>query len=102
MNALDPFQIWLLMGAVAYFAFMAGRATANRGDQESREQKALRRQENAERIFSQMPASTLEEVDRLLRDGKTIEAIKAVRASAGLGLRDAKLAVDWRKRMTQG
>lgn len=102
MQNLDPLQIWLLMAAVAYIAFMAGRATANRGDKESRESRALRQQESAERTFSEMSESNREEVDRLLRDGKTIEAIKTVRASAGLGLRDAKLAVDWRKRMTQG
>ncbi len=99
MNALDPTQIWLLMAAVAYIAFMAGRATANRGDAESRETRALRQQESAERIFSEMDASIREEVDRLLNDGKIINAVKIVRENTGLGLRDAKLAVDWRRRM---
>ncbi len=99
MSALEPIQIWLLMAAVAYVAFMTGRATANRGDKESRESRALRRQENAERIFSEMSASTREEVDRLLSDGKIIHAVKAIREETGLGLRDAKLAVDWRRRM---
>jgi len=102
MQNLDPLRIWLLMAAVAYIAFMAGRATANKGDTESRESRALRQQESAERIFSEMSVSNREEVDRLLRDGKTIEAIRSVRTSAGLGLRDAKLAVDWRRRMVKG
>ena len=99
MENLDPLQIWLLMAAVAYVAFMTGRATAGRDDKESREAQALRRQESAERVFSEMSASTREEVDRLLRDGKIINAVKVIREHSGLSLRDAKLAVDWRRRM---
>ncbi len=99
MNALEPLQIWLLMAAVAYIAFMAGRATANSGDKESRESRALRVQESAERTFSEMTSSTKDDVDRLIRDGKKIDAIRLVREHSGLGLRDAKLAVDWRQRM---
>ncbi len=102
MNALEPIQIWLLLAAVAYIAFMAGRATAGRGDRESREARALRVQEHAERTFSEMTASTREEVDRLLHEGKIIDAIRLVRESSGLGLKDAKQAVDWRRRMIKG
>lgn len=102
MNALEPIQIWLLMAAVAYVAFMAGRASANGGDKESRESRALLQQQSAERIFSELSVSNREHVDRLVRDGKTIEAIKSIRMSAGVGLRDAKRAVDWRKRMMKG
>ncbi len=102
MQNLDPLQIWLLMAAVAYLAFMAGRATANSGDKESRESRALRTEENAERTFSGMTASTREEIDRLLHDGKIIAAVKIVRENSGLGLREAKQAVDWRRRMIKG
>lgn len=99
MENLEPIQIWLLMAAVAYVAFMTGRATAGSGDKESREARVLRQQESAERVFSDLSASTREEVDRLLNDGKIINAVKLIRENAGLGLRDAKLAVDWRRRI---
>ena len=102
MNALEPIQIWLLMAAVAYIAFMAGRATANSGDKESHEARALRIQESSERAFSAMTASSREEVDRLLHDGKIINAVKVVRENSELGLREAKQAVDWRRRMIKG
>ena len=99
MQNLEPIQIWLLMAAVAYVAFMVGRASVNRGDKESHEARAMRREENAERVFSELSTSATEEVDRLIRDNKIINAVKVVRENTGLGLRDAKLAVDWRRRM---
>lgn len=99
MNNLDPLQIWLLMAAVAYIAFMAGRATARKGGGESREAKALRIQGSAENAFSSLTPSIAADVDRLLNDGKTIEAIKVMREHTGLGLKESKQAIDWRKRL---
>ncbi len=98
MENLEPLQIWLLMGAVAYIAFMAGRATANKGDKESREARAFRIQENAESLFSSLTGSTVEEVDRLIGNGKIINAVRVVRENTGAGLKDSKDAVDWRRR----
>ena len=97
MDAFSPFQLWLLMGAVAYAGFLFGRATANRdGPRESREERKMREAHDAERTFSGLPASIQEDVDRLLRDGKTIEAIKVIREAAGIGLKDAKITADAR------
>ena len=102
MENLDPLQIWLLMAAVAYIAFMAGRATSRRDTGESREMKALRIQQAADEAYSGLTSSSQEEVDRLIRDGKIIQAVKVVRENTGFGLKESKDTVDQRRRMIKG
>lgn len=103
MENLEPFQLWLLMAAVAYIAFMIGRASGRSGnDGLSPEERRFRAQQEAESAFSSLELSKQEEVDRLLNDGKVIAAVRVVREAAGIGLKDAKAAVDWRRRMIKG
>ncbi len=97
MENFEPYQIILLMIAVAYVAYLFGRASA--GDGEGREERRLREAHDAERIFSALDASKQSEVDRLLVDGKIIAAVKQIRAASGLGLKDAKITADWRRAM---
>ena len=102
MENFEPYQLWLLMGAVAYVSFLAGRVTANGGSTESAEERRFREDHEAERNFSSLSPSKQTEIDGLLTDGKLIEAIKLIREETGIGLRDAKLAAERRKRMLQG
>ncbi|MHA7870761.1 MAG: hypothetical protein ACX939_00270 [Hyphococcus sp.] len=102
MDTIEPYQIALLMAAVAYAAFLFGRASANREGRESREERQMRTAHEAEQLFSSLSPSKQEEVDRLLTDGQLIPAIKAIREETGAGLRDAKLAADYRRRMVHG
>ena len=57
----------------------------------------MRERQAAEALFASLSSEAQSEVDRLLRDGKLIAAVKAVREETGAGLRDAKLAVDMRR-----
>lgn len=97
MENFEPYQIILLMAAVAYVAFLFGRASAGGG--EGRDERRIREAHDAERNFSALDASKQEAVDRLLTDGKIIAAIKEIRATSGLGLKDAKITADWRRSM---
>jgi len=97
MNTVEPYQIVLVMAAVAYAAYLFGRATARREGGESGEERRLREAHDAERLFSSLSASKQEEVDRLLTDGHVIAAVKAIREETGSGLKEAKLATDYRR-----
>ncbi len=97
MDNFEPYQIFLLMAAVAYAAFLFGRASARGG--EGREERRLREAHDAERTFSALDMSKQAEVDRLLTDGKVIAAVKEIRAASGLGLKEAKITADWRRTM---
>ena len=97
MESFEPYQIFLLMAAVAYAGFLFGRASA--GAREGREERQLREAHDSERAFSSIDPSKQAEVDRLLTDGKMIAAIKGIREATGLGLKDAKTTADWRRRM---
>ena len=95
-------QYWLLLVAVAYIAFRIGRATAGGENTESREVRALRAQESAERVFSELSTSNQTEVDRLLFNDEVIAAVKLIREEAGIGLKDAKGVADHRRRKLAG
>lgn len=102
MDNVEPYQILLVMAAVAYIAYLFGRATVRREGGEGREERQLREAHEAERLFSSLSASKQEEVDRLLTEGQVIAAVKAIREESGAGLREAKLATDYRRRMLPG
>lgn len=91
MENVEPYQIIMLMAAVAYAAFLFGRATAG-----GSEHQRLVENEEIEAAMRTISAPKLEEIDRLIADRKKIAAIKVVRAETGLGLRPAKMAVDRR------
>ena len=97
MMNFEPYQIIMLMIAVAYLAFLIGRASAPSG--EGREQRQLREAHDAERTVSALDTSKQAEVDRLLTNGKIVAAIKEIRAASGIGLKDAKITADWRRSM---
>lgn len=100
MNNIEPYQILLLMAAVAYASFLFGRASARGG--EGREERRMREDHEGERIFSALDASKQAEVDRLLTEGKLIAAVKEIREATGSGLKEAKTTADYRKRMLTG
>lgn len=97
MQNFEPYQLWMLMAAVAYIAFLIGRATARRSASDG-SQDHFFRQQVAEETFNSLPLSKREEVDRLLRAGKLISAVKVVREETNAGLKDSKAMVDGRKR----
>jgi len=95
MENISPIQLWLLMAAVAYAAFLFGRATKPVDPQE-RERRRLVEETEIETAVSGLSASKWEEIDRLLSDRKKIEAIRVLREATGLGLKLSKLAVERR------
>jgi len=90
-EAVDPYQVLLLMAAVAYAAFLLGRASV------SAEPNHGANKQNAEQLLARLSPSEAQEIDQLLRDGAHIEAIKEIRSATGAGLREAKLAADYRR-----
>lgn len=93
---IEPYQIIFLILAVAYFAFMAGRASAG-VSAEPREARAQRRAMAAEQLFAALTPEQQAGVDAIIREGRTIEAIKQVREYSGSGLKESKEAIDWRR-----
>ncbi len=85
------------MAAVAYAAFLFGRATKPVNPQE-RERRRLVEEKEIETALSDLSASKWEEIDRLLAGKKKIEAIKILREATGLGLKLSKAAVENRGR----
>lgn len=102
MENAEPYQLWLVMAAVAYAAFLFGRATARGGGGLSREERRTQQRHDAERVFSSLSASKQADADRLLNDGELIEAVKLIRAEAGIGLKEAKAAADLRREVLKG
>ena len=92
---LSVTEIWLLIG-VAVAAFIAGRFSA-RHSPEALERRRIA-EEEATRNFTRLSTTTRAEIDRLLADGKTVEAIRVIRAELNTGLYEAKQIVDQRKR----
>lgn len=85
--------------AVGYFAFRIGRATGRpRESAEERQMRRMQEETNAANAFAELSPAVQTDVDRLLMDKKVIEAIKVIREHTGLGLRDAKLATDHRRK----
>jgi len=95
-EGLSDSQIWMLIAGVAVVAFMAGRRSA-KVSPESFELR-LKAEQEAAQNFSRLSGAMQREVDRLLADGKMIEAIKLIRAELNTGLYEAKQVVDQRKR----
>ena len=86
----------LLLISVALAAFIAGRLSA-RNSPEALESRRIA-EEQAARNFTRLSTTTRTEVDRLLAEGKTVEAIKLMRAELNTGLYEAKQIADQRKR----
>jgi|GEM_PF-1365529 len=101
----DPIQFWLLLASVAGVAFILGRATGGGQDGgfgQSRAERLHREHEAGEMAFSSLSVSKQAEVDRLLRDGKVINAVKIIRDETSAGLKEAKLTVDHRRKALRG
>lgn len=95
MENFNSIQPWLLMSAVAYAAFLIGRATKPVSPQE-RNHRRLVEEEEIETALREVTKSKWEEIDRLLSDRKKIEAIKVLREATGLGLKLSKMAAERR------
>ena len=102
MDAPNGFQVWLLVAAIGGLSFWLGRATARSETAEQREMRRMREREAGVAAFSSLAAPNQTEIDRLIMEGKTIEAIKLVREGTGLGLKEAKDAVDARRSALKG
>jgi ribosomal protein L7/L12 len=94
MENLDPLGHWLLLAVTAWISFMIGRSTARRGGDPAT-RKLAEEQEIAAATANLSP-SIWADVDRLLSEKKKIEAIKVLREASGLGLKQAKDAVEQR------
>ncbi len=95
MENFEPYQLWFLMAAVAYVAFLLGRATKGASPEERQRRELVETQE-IETAMANIPQSKLEEIDRLMADRKKIEAVKTLREATGLGLKLSKMAVEQR------
>ena len=91
MENFEPYQIWFLIIAVGYAGFLFGRATASDTD---REYTRLREMETIDGAIRELDVSKREEIMRLVSEKKKIAAIKVFRQASGLGLREAKIAVE--------
>lgn len=103
MQAFDPTGGWLVLAAAVCLAFMAGRASA--GQRESPEERAMRRLREGERAanaFAALSPPVQSDIDRLLLDGKKIEAIKIIREQTGMGLKESKDLADLRQTQIKG
>jgi len=86
------------LGTAAVLLLVVAGASVNR----ETERRQLRRLALLERKLDtvldhlglEMPAPHLRQVEALLAQGKTIQAIKAYREATGAGLKEAKEAVD--------
>jgi len=102
MEVFQSDQAWLVLAAVAVISYILGRASAGRrGDSGSRAEQRLKETEAAAATLSSLDATHQLEIDRLLSEKKTIEAIKYLREHTGLSLYEAKLAVDERRKVVE-
>lgn len=88
-------QVWVLLAFVAVAAFWLGRMT---GRAEGSPENRMAQSAASSELFSSMAPDKQADVDRLISERKYIEAIKLVRDVTGAGLREAKLAVDERRK----
>ncbi|WP_428407009.1 ribosomal protein L7/L12 [Hyphococcus sp.] len=95
-------QQWGLIALLAYVAFMIGRMTKSGESPEAREMRRMEEATNAADAFSSLSPSIQSDVDRLLFDGKKIEAIKLIRENTGLGLKESKIAAEQREKQIKG
>jgi ribosomal protein L7/L12 len=90
-------DVLILVAAVAAAAFYLGRRSAGLSrDAEAHQTTAPQKSDIG--TFERLPEDTRSTVDRLVREGRTIEAVRVVRASTGLGLYEAKQVVDLQRR----
>jgi len=102
MESLDQTQILLLLVTVAAVSFLLGRQSTRGAPTADQAERDMRMQQLAEDSFSAMAPSIQQEIDQLITDGRTIEAVKLIRENSGLGLREAKIVVDHRGRLLKG
>lgn len=101
MEFLDSTQFWAILGAVAIGAYLFGRMSGG-GSPEDRAERQMRRRQEAEAAFANMPPAAQQEIDQLLTQGKTVEAVKRFRDETGSGLKEAKDAIDVRRATMSG
>jgi hypothetical protein len=92
---LSTMEIWLLIAWAAVIGFYAGRRSAV--PSEVRARAKLMAQEEAAQGFARLTPDSQAEVDRLLGEGRTVEAVKLIRAALSTDLYTAKQIVDQRK-----
>jgi ribosomal protein L7/L12 len=90
-----PALLSLVLIGVLWHATLLLRL-AKQGDQQLKLLASLDRkfQRALEHLGAAEPAPTFPEVEQLLDAGRTLQAIKAYREATGVGLKDAKEAVD--------
>ncbi|HOP18778.1 MAG TPA: hypothetical protein PLV61_09360 [Parvularculaceae bacterium] len=102
MEVFQSDQAWLVLAAVAVISYILGRASAGRrSDNSSRTEQRLKETEAAAATLSSLDATHQLEIDRLIVENKTIEAIKYLREHTGLSLYEAKLAIDERRKVVK-
>jgi ribosomal protein L7/L12 len=93
---VDYTLIWL--GPAVILVLVAASASVSRRETERRHVRLALIERKLDAVLDhlgvEVPEPHLQEVEALLRRGKTIEAIKAYREATGAGLREAKEAVD--------
>lgn len=106
MESLDPGINWLIVAVIAFVAFLFGRASARGGEGggggESRQARRLRETEEATAALAALDLSKQADLDRLIADGRIIDAVKLLREATGMGLYESKLAVDERRKSVSG
>lgn len=100
MENLDPGMNWLIVAVIAFCAFILGRASARGGEGggESRQARRLHDIERATAALAALEMSKQAELDRLITDGRIIDAVRLLREATGMGLYESKLAVDERRK----
>ncbi len=99
MFDLSPTGQLIVLIAVAYFAFMVGRATGGRRESdETRSMRQMQQEQDAADAFAALSPSIQNDVDRLLADKKLIEAVKLIREHTGKDLKDSKDIADMRRK----
>lgn len=115
--SLEMLGFIALIAVVAFFLGRGVRASDERnsgplGGPRNRQQKQItkRRATRVSRLenvpvaelFSRLEAQDREQIDAYIADGKLIAAIKLMRESSGVGLKEAKEAVEARKASQSG
>lgn len=101
MDNPELFQSPLFILIVAVAAFWLGRQS-RAGGGETAEERRMRESLAAQDTFSSIDPSKQAEIDRLLSDGKLIDAIRLIRQETGVGLKEAKTIADTRRRQLKG
>jgi len=93
---VDYTLIWL--GPAVILVLVAASASVSRRETERRHVRLALIERKLDALLDhlgvEVPEPHLAEVETMLRQGKTVQAIKAYREATGAGLREAKEAVD--------